>query len=103
MPWSEGEAEILGQTLGLRDAIGVWDAESVDILASQDCQLLLIEVPTVVTLLATALVAFGMACAWYRFGFTFVSPEDVSPIADTMGESRSRKEALPRGSERAED
>ena len=41
----EGEAEILGQTLGLRDAIGVWDAESVDILASQDCQLLLIEVP----------------------------------------------------------
>ena len=41
----EGEAEILGQTLGLRDAIGVWDTESVDILASQDCQLLLIEVP----------------------------------------------------------
>ena len=41
----EGEAEILGQTLGRRDAIGVWEAESVDILASQDCELLLIEVP----------------------------------------------------------
>lgn len=41
----EGEAEILGQTLGRRDAIGVWDAESMDILASQDCELLLIEVP----------------------------------------------------------
>ena len=41
----EGEAEILGQALGRRDAIGVWDAESMDILASQDCELLLIEVP----------------------------------------------------------
>lgn len=41
----EGEAEILGQTLGRRDAIGVWDASSVEILASQDCELLLIEVP----------------------------------------------------------
>ena len=41
----EGEVQILGQTLGRRDAIGVWDAEGVYILASQDCELLLIEVP----------------------------------------------------------
>ena len=40
-----GEVEILGHTLGRRDAIGVWDADRVDIFASHDCQLLLIEVP----------------------------------------------------------
>ena len=41
----EGEAEIAGQPLGRRDAIGLWDTDRVDILASRDCQLLLIEVP----------------------------------------------------------
>ena len=44
-----------------------------------------------VTLLATVRVAFGMACASDRQGFTFAPPEDVSPIADTMGESGSPK------------
>lgn len=41
----EGEAQILGQQLGRRDAIGVWDVNQVDIMASEDCELLLIEVP----------------------------------------------------------
>lgn len=41
----EGEAEILGQTLGRRDAIGVWDVASLDIQATASCELLLIEVP----------------------------------------------------------
>ena len=41
----EGEAEILGQTLGRRDAIGVWDTGSLNIRATQSCELLLIEVP----------------------------------------------------------
>lgn len=41
----EGQASIAGQLLGRRDAIGVWDVESVDIQAEADCRLLLIEVP----------------------------------------------------------
>ena len=41
----EGEARIAGQTLGRRDAIGVWDSESVRIEAGTECRLLLIEVP----------------------------------------------------------
>ena len=41
----EGEAQVLGQTLGRRDAIGIWDSESVRIEAGTECRLLLIEVP----------------------------------------------------------
>ena len=41
----EGEAEVLGQTLGRRDAIGVWDTAALNLTASTDCELLLIEVP----------------------------------------------------------
>jgi len=41
----EGRAEIAGQSLGRRDAIGLWDAESVAIHAQEDSRLLLIEVP----------------------------------------------------------
>ena len=41
----EGEAQVLGQTLGRRDAIGIWDYESVRIEAGTECRLLLIEVP----------------------------------------------------------
>ena len=41
----EGNAEIAGQSLGQRDAIGVWDADAVSISATEDCRLLLIEVP----------------------------------------------------------
>ena len=41
----KGEAEVLGQKLGRRDAMGVWDAASLSLTASSDCELLLIEVP----------------------------------------------------------
>ena len=41
----EGEAEVLGHHLGRRDAIGVWASDRVEIHASRDCVLLLIEVP----------------------------------------------------------
>ena len=41
----EGEAKVLGHRLGRRDAIGVWASEQVEIQASRDCVLLLIEVP----------------------------------------------------------
>ena len=41
----EGEAKVLGQTLGRRDAIGVWDTAALNLTASTDCELLLIEVP----------------------------------------------------------
>jgi len=41
----EGEAMIGGETLGRRDAMGLWATESIDISATEDCRLLLIEVP----------------------------------------------------------
>ena len=41
----EGEAKVLGQTLGRRDAIGVWDTAALNLTASTNCELLLIEVP----------------------------------------------------------
>lgn len=41
----EGEAEVMGQRLSRRDAIGVWDTGAVPIKASADCTVLLIEVP----------------------------------------------------------
>ena len=41
----EGEVEVLGHHLGRRDAIGIWASDQMEIHASQDCVLLLIEVP----------------------------------------------------------
>lgn len=42
----EGEFMVAGEQLGLRDAIGAWDADSVDIKAlSNDAKMLLIDVP----------------------------------------------------------
>lgn len=41
----EGEAKIEGQILGRRDAMGLWGTESIDVEATEDCRLLLIEVP----------------------------------------------------------
>jgi redox-sensitive bicupin YhaK (pirin superfamily) len=41
----EGAAKIEGQNLGRRDAMGLWDTGSIEITATEDCRLLLIEVP----------------------------------------------------------
>ena len=41
----EGQATVAGQRLGRRDAVGIWDAASVNIEADEDTRLLLIEVP----------------------------------------------------------
>jgi len=41
----EGSAKVAGQDLSRRDAIGVWETQSVSIAATSDCQVLLIEVP----------------------------------------------------------
>jgi hypothetical protein len=41
----EGEKVIAEQTLGSRDALGVWETNSVKIQASEQGRLLLIEVP----------------------------------------------------------
>lgn len=41
----EGEVEIEGQPLGKRDGFGVWDTESLQIKASKDAKVLLMDVP----------------------------------------------------------
>lgn len=41
----EGEAEIDGQKLSRRDAVGVWDTDKVSIKANSDSEILAIEVP----------------------------------------------------------
>ena len=41
----EGQATVGGQPLGRRDAVGIWNTERVDIEATADVRLLLIEVP----------------------------------------------------------
>lgn len=41
----EGQAEIAGQSAGRRDAVGVWDTESVRLDAVTDTELLIIDVP----------------------------------------------------------
>ncbi len=40
-----GSVEINGQALGTRDALGVWESNSIDIKATSGAQLLLIDVP----------------------------------------------------------
>lgn len=41
----DGRCMIAGSTLGPRDAVGVWDAEKIEIHAEEDTHLLIIEVP----------------------------------------------------------
>lgn len=41
----EGEVSIAGQALSKRDGFGVWDTEAIDIQASEDAKVLLMEVP----------------------------------------------------------
>ncbi|HWB64000.1 MAG TPA: hypothetical protein VG603_10850, partial [Chitinophagales bacterium] len=41
----DGEVEVAGQTLGKRDAIGIWDTKSMEVKMNSDASLLLIDVP----------------------------------------------------------
>ncbi len=41
----EGEVEIGGETLSKRDGMGIWDTDSIDVKATEDARVLLIEVP----------------------------------------------------------
>ena len=41
----EGEVEINGEKLSKRDAMGIWDTESIDLKANQDARVLLMDVP----------------------------------------------------------
>lgn len=43
----EGEVSINGNRLGKRDALGAWDADSIEIAADTNAELLLIEIPMV--------------------------------------------------------
>ncbi|GGD10562.1 pirin family protein [Hyunsoonleella pacifica] len=42
---TEGGVKISGNTLNKRDAMGVWDTDTVDISASEDAEVVIIEVP----------------------------------------------------------
>nr|WP_109832393.1 pirin family protein [Reichenbachiella versicolor] len=41
----EGEVEIAGEQLSKRDGMGIWDAESIEVKASEDARVLLMDVP----------------------------------------------------------
>ena len=41
----EGEANVGGQTLGRRDAVGIWNTTSVNIESTDGARILVIEVP----------------------------------------------------------
>ena len=41
----EGEVEIAGQTLGKRDGFGIWETSKIDLRATKDSRVLLMEVP----------------------------------------------------------
>ncbi len=41
----EGEINILDQSLGARDAMGIWDEDSISIQCAQASRLLLIDLP----------------------------------------------------------
>ena len=43
----EGEVEIGDQTLSLRDAIGVWETQKVEVKTKTDAKLLLVQVPMI--------------------------------------------------------
>jgi redox-sensitive bicupin YhaK (pirin superfamily) len=44
----EGDAEVDGQKLSKRDAIGVWDVDSISIKTNAETELLAIEIPMAV-------------------------------------------------------
>ena len=41
----EGNIQIHGESLGKRDALGIWDTEKFELLANKNSRILLIEVP----------------------------------------------------------
>tara|TARA_B110000046_G_scaffold30861_1_gene32670 strand:- start:296 stop:772 length:477 start_codon:yes stop_codon:yes gene_type:complete len=41
----EGEVQLNGEELTMRDGMGIWDTESIDLLALSDARILLMEVP----------------------------------------------------------
>ena len=41
----EGDVEINGEQLSLRDGMGIWDAESINLMANSDARVLLMDVP----------------------------------------------------------
>ena len=41
----EGEVQLNGEELTMRDGMGIWDTESIDLLALSDARVLLMEVP----------------------------------------------------------
>lgn len=41
----EGKLEINGQSIGTRDGLGIWEVDTIDIKASTDAQIVLIEIP----------------------------------------------------------
>jgi hypothetical protein len=43
----EGEVEVAGETLGKRDAIGLWELEKADIKVNTNAELLVIDVPMI--------------------------------------------------------
>jgi len=43
----EGQVEVAGEQLAKRDALGLWDNEAMDIRATEDAQLLCMEVPKI--------------------------------------------------------
>ncbi len=40
-----GKIEVDNNKLGKRDAIGIWELENVDIVAKEDSEIIIIEVP----------------------------------------------------------
>ena len=46
----DGEVEINGESLGKRDALGVWDTETLNIQVKEDAHLLLMDVPMVISI-----------------------------------------------------
>jgi len=43
----EGEIEVSGETLYKRDALGVWDTDSIIIKSQENSEILLIDVPMI--------------------------------------------------------
>jgi quercetin 2,3-dioxygenase len=41
----EGDALVAGQRIGAGDAVGVWETDVVEVLATKRAELLLVEVP----------------------------------------------------------
>jgi len=41
----EGSVEVNGHTLGRRDAVGIWEVDQLNIIASENADVLVVEVP----------------------------------------------------------